>query len=139
MTFKITMNDALGNAVDPYMLYGEDVPFNITLEAVEILPDGDVVEKDLHYDLPKPQKREIDYDNDDDEEEEPSEEESNQLEVNYRVMSPGTYQLNIWLEGHPIYGSPFYPTVETGRTSARQCKVIGDGITKNFVNSLINE
>ena len=48
--------------------------------------------------------------------------------VEYTLMSPGPYQLNVWFEGHPIYGSPWFPTIEPGKTSARQCKVEGDGI-----------
>lgn len=56
MKFSIRLNDECGCALDLYEqgLSAEDLPFNITLESVDVDEDGTVVAKNLHYDIARP-------------------------------------------------------------------------------------
>ena len=56
MQFSIRLNDECGRALDLYAidLYIESLPFNITLESVDVDDDGTVIPKNLHYDIARP-------------------------------------------------------------------------------------
>lgn len=62
MKFSIRLNDECGCALDLYEqgLSAEDLPFNITLESVDVDEDGTVIAKNLHYDIDRPMINEED-------------------------------------------------------------------------------